>query len=66
MSASRSRLPMISSVLALLAIATAWGATFTGHPWDYVLIVVAIVSIAATTGTLGYWITRMRIESGDE
>ena len=66
MTGSRSRLPMISSVLALLAVAAAWGATFTDRPWDIVLIIVAIVSISVTTGTLGYWISRTRAETRGE
>lgn len=57
---------MISSVLALLAVASAWGATFTDHPWDYVLIIIAIVSVSVTTGTLGYWISRTRANASDD
>lgn len=62
---TRNRLPMISTVLAILAVACAWGATFASRPWDIVLVIIALVAVATTTGTIGYWVTRARMDNID-
>ena len=63
MNASRIRLAMIAEVAAVFTLAAVWGATFTHHPWDIVLIIVTIVGIAVTTGTIGYLVTVLRAEA---
>lgn len=62
MNASRMRLPMIAWIVALLTVASAWGATFTERPWNIVLIILAIIGISITIGTIGYWFSRTRLE----
>lgn len=66
MNSSRVKLPMIAWTTALLAVASAWGATFADSPWDILLVILAVLGIMAATATFAIWFSRIKAEQDDD